>query len=361
MAQADRQRPLIKVTLLLGGLLIFGFVLQELNRRSSLERERWSLAPGPGVTVKIDRPADLLRQLELTDGSLELPARWLTIIPGPGYLIANSILSSLASDLLLETGYPLELGYRTTANNKSVRFIVVTTKNGAIASANLAKLLRVEPGEGQVATIRRGALIGQSLVWKSARRQLAVVVGPSQSLAQQVLDQIKAAKEPISKGIRFTYKGSTQSAQIDSLSLALTFENLALKLNGKASVRTILPPAAIDKRRVRLAVRSSSSKPPIWVDELPDGSWCQRGLTPVWQRAIGAIERCIDDPPLGTYIHISRQIFERFESPWTGAHVTFEQRGQSVVIVGEALATTTPRFVPIYRQLKSLVDAKKVR
>ncbi len=361
MAQADRQHFVSKITLCLGGLLVFGFVLQELNRRSIPERERWSLAPGPGVTVKLDRPADTFRELEWTDGSLELPARWLEIVPGPGYLIANSILKSLASDLLLDTRYPVELGYRTTADNERVRFIVVSTKNSAIASANLGKLLNVESGAGQVATISRGALIGQTLVWKSARRQLAVVVGSSKDQAQHVLDQIKAANEPSSNGVRLSYQVATQAAQVDSLSLALSFEGLALKLKGKATTRAILSSAPIDKEKVHLAVRSTSSMQPLWVLEQPDGSWCQRGLTPVWQKAIGATERCVNDPPLGAYVHLSDRIFDRFDLPWLGAEVTFEQSDQSVVIAGEAMATTTPRFFPIYRQLKSLMGAERVR
>ena len=354
MPQADRQRVILKLALFLGGLLLFGFALQDLNRRSSPERERWSLAPGPGVTVKLDRPADIFRELEWTDGSLELPARWLEILPSPGYLIANSIVKSLASDLLLDTRYPVELGYRTTGHNEGVRFVVVSTKNSAIASANLGKLLDVGSGEGQVATIRRGALIGQTLVWRSARGQLAVVVGSSKDVAQHVLDQIKPAKEPTSKGVRFSYQGVTQAALIDSLRLALSFEGLALKLKGEASTRGTLSSAPIDKEKVHLAVRSTSSMQPVWVFERPDGSWCQRGLTPVWQEALGATERCANDPPLGAYVHLSGRIFERLGLPWSGADVTFEQTDQSVVIAGEAVATATPRFFPIYKMLRSI-------
>ena len=67
---------------------------------------------------------------------------------------------------------------------------------------------------------------------------------------------------------------------------------------------------------------------PVWVFERPDGSWCQRGLTPVWQEAIGATERCADDPPVGAYVHLSGRIFERLGLPWSGADVTFEQTDQ---------------------------------
>ena len=361
MAQADRKRFIFKIALFLGGLLVFGFVLKDLNRRSSPERERWSLAPGPGVTIRLDRPADIFRKLELTDGSLELPARWLEIIPGPGYLIANSILKSLASELLLDTRYPVELGYRTTGDNQPIRFIVVTTKNSAIASDNLAKILKVEPSEGQAATISRGALSGQALVWKSARRQLAVVVGTAADEANRVLDQIKATKTANSKGIRFTYQGSAKDDPIDALTLELTFEDFALNLKGRASTQLMLPTASINQNMVLLAVRSTPRMQPLWVLAQPDGSWCQRGLTPFWQKALGATQRCVDDPPLGAYVHISRQIFERFDVPWTRAEVTIEQRDQTLAITGRATSTETLRFFPLYKAIRSVSRNKRVK
>ena len=354
MAQADRQRFITKVALFLGGLLTFGFVLQELNRLSSPERERWSLVPGPGVTLRIDHPADVFRQLELTDGSLELPARWLQIIPSPGYLITNTILQSLSTELLIDPRHPLELGYRNSDSGERLRFVVLSTKNSDIASANLAKIMKSDSAKSHEAQLTLGPLKGHHIVWKSGFNQIAVVVGSTKSEVLSLLDQVQAINRQREKGIQLTYRGPVNKVLVKSIDLQLTFEDLALSLKGKATGEAMLPAPSIDKKRVLLAVRSGLRPQPIWVLKREDGSWCQRGLTPLWQKAIGANQECIDDPPPGTYVYLSQRLFSQFDLPWMRAEVRSEQRDQTLLISGRAVAKTTPRFFPLYKVLRSI-------
>ena len=98
--------------------MLLGLVLEELNRLSRQGREVWTVAPGSGLTLALNHPAELFRQLELSDGSLELPVRWMGLLPTKAYVLANAIIHAFAIELMIDVNHPATFGYRLGAKNR---------------------------------------------------------------------------------------------------------------------------------------------------------------------------------------------------------------------------------------------------
>jgi len=363
MPQAKRKSYGITITLVLGGLILFGLILEEMNRRSRPERQHWMLAPGHGVTVTLDKPSHLLRELELTDGSLELPVRWLGLLPTPAYLIANATLQYFATELLIDPLGSVQLGYRLDAQNQRVWYAIATTKNSQVALGNLARLMTSKKNQNagereHVAQLEAGRFAGQMMLWKTGGNQLAVVIGQSVEAAAQVLDEIKSGAFQSGPALRYKFSRPAAApgskALVESLELDLNFAEQRMVLEGRVHGRSFPEASAIDRQRVRLALRGGDGVQPVWVVEEPGGEWCQKGLNPMWQKLLKVQKGCDGHAPKGWYIYASPALFERLDLPWHQLIVSLDPQGEGALVKGQAQWSHSPRFFPVFEKLRSV-------
>ena len=345
--------------------MLLGLVLEELNHLSRQGREVWSVAPGPGLTFALAHPAELFRQLEVSDGSLKLPVRWMELMPTKAYVLVNAVVQAFAIELMIDVNHPATFGYRFGAKNRLFWVGVVSTKNSKLASGNLEQLLDAQghkraSSAAQVVQIQSGALRGQSLVWKASNHQFAAVLGPTVRGAQAILDQIEPKKIRTQVPLQKVYQsevlesdqeGKIKGTNLQALKLDLSFVGDALVLRGLAEGTNLPVPAELDRASVRLAIRGPAPMQHVWVAQQADGQWCQQGLPPAWQNLFTVHQRCASEGPPGWYTYLSPALFERLKLPWKEVGIAVDAHADGLAIHGRATSTSRPRIFPILKQL----------
>ena len=357
MPQAEQTRLRRFIALFLGASLLFGFALEQLNRHPGPEHERWSLAPGYGLAVTLPQVGELLDKLEITDGALELPARWLELLPAPAYVIANSFLKSLATDLVLDTSQALELGFRDLSASDRVRYAVIGTKNSELAASNLLTLAQAERVAPQAARLGAGPLAGQMMVWAERPRQLALAIGPTRALAQRVIQQFRAVEGRQRSDLRWVYRHhpALDPSFVQRLDLEGEIRRDGIRLSGAAQGDLPPTPRFRSKDEVLLAIAGPWRAQAQWLRASADSGRCQRGLQPALQAQLQVRQACAAPPPAGTYIRVTGRVFKQLDLPWTKAELTVTAGAPERLISGFAKASSDQPYFALYRMVGRLL------